>query len=256
MTSMRDDDVSLDYEVSYVDADDYWSSKRRIVLIVEDHQIVREGMRKVVAEVLPCVTLELLEASTFSEARRIAVERRVDIDLILLDVTLPDAVGFDEVCCLKQEWTGMPVVVVSACDDWDLAVDFLRAGALGFIPKSCNVRMMINALRLILAGGRYFPPEVLARISEPMVVEAQASDETLISGKPRDGVYSHLDSAGLSPRQKEVLRLMAQGRSNKEIARELNVSVGTAKNYVAAILRAFNASSRAKAVLAATGAMA
>lgn len=234
------------YEVTYVD--DYWQESRRVVLIVEDHQIVRDGMRKIVVDVLTGVSVEILEASTLAEARQILAERKADLDLVLLDINLPDAVGVDEIECLKSEWAGLPVVVVSACEDWGLAVDFLRAGALGFISKSCNVSVMVNALRLIFAGGRYFPPQVFHLLAEGG--GRQSVDRGGEALPERQGLVHLVD---LSPRQREVLALMLAGRSNKEIARELSMSVGTAKNHVAVVLRAYNATSRAKAVLAASG---
>ena len=233
------------YEVTYVD--DYWQENRRVVLIVEDHQIVRDGMRKIINDVLAGTGVETLEAGTLAEARRIIGERKGELDLVLLDIKLPDAGGAEEVECLKAEWTALPVVVVSACEDWGLAADFLRAGALGFISKSSNVSVMINALRLIFAGGRYFPPQVFDLLAVGHVGDLSAIQESEVPAKSQNPAHM----ADLSPRQREVLTLMLQGRSNKEIARELGVSVGTAKNYVAVVLRAYNASSRAKAMMAA-----
>lgn len=235
------------YEVTYVD--DYWQENHRVVLIVEDHQIVRDGMRKVVGDVLAGVSVETLEAATLAEARRIIGARSGELDLVLLDINLPDAGGADEVECLKAEWAALPVVVVSACEDWGLAADFLRAGALGFIPKSSNVSVMINALRLIFAGGRYFPPQVFDLLTEGRVDGTPAVRDGDSEAPLKNQSPVHM--VDLSPRQREVLTLMLQGRSNKEIARELGVSVGTAKNYVAVVLRAYNASSRAKAMMAA-----
>ncbi|WP_170160126.1 response regulator transcription factor [Azonexus fungiphilus] len=229
------------YEVTYVD--EFWQESSRLVLIVEDHHIVRGGLRKVISDVLAGVRVEFLEASTLAEARQIISERKGDLDLVLLDITLPDAGGADEVDCLKTDWMALPVVVVSACEDWSLAAEFLKAGALGFIPKSSDVSVMINALRLILAGDRYFPAHVFYQLTDD---HAGGGDEGG-SAQPK----SSAEAADLSPRQKEVLRLILKGKSNKEIARELNVSIGTAKNYVAAVLRAYNASSRAKAISAA-----
>lgn len=238
-------DGTSEYEVNYVD--DYWLQSGRVVLIVEDHQIVREGMRKVVGIVFSGVKIDILEASTLTEARQIIDAHKGLLDLVLLDVNLPDAGGADVVACVKAEWAALPVVVVSACEDWGVASEFLKAGALGFIPKSSNISVMINALRLVFAGGRYFPPQVFDRLGE-VSAGAVAAEEHVLEVSPPNNPTQMVE---LSPRQKEVVNLMLQGRSNKEIARELGVSPGTAKNYVAAVLRAYNASSRAKAVLAA-----
>ena len=234
-----------EYEVTYVD--DYWQENRRVVLIVEDHQIVREGMRKIIGDVLTGTNIETLEAETLAEARQTMRARKHELDLVLLDINLPDADGAEGIEYFKAEWAALPVVVVSACEDWRLAADFLRAGALGFIPKSSNVSVMTNALRLIFAGGRYFPPQVFDLLTDDRAGNSAPARDNESPPKNRDPVHA----VDMSPRQKEVLTLMLQGRSNKEIARELGVSVGTAQNYVAAILRAYNASSRAKAMMAA-----
>lgn len=241
-----------DYEVSYVDGD--WEGLRRVVLIVEDHEIVRSGMRKIIADMLSGIWVEFLEASTFAEARQIICNRGNELDLILLDVNLPDACGGDEIECMKSDWKALPVVVVSASDDWQLATDFLKAGALGFISKSSNVDIIINALRLIFAGGRYFPPQVFDLLmgcrSPSDIIGSEIEQNADVALKSKEDAAHPVE---LSPRQRQVLALMLQGRSNKEIARELGVSVGTAKNYVAVVLRVYNAPSRAKAMLAALG---
>lgn len=236
---------SSGYEVTYVD--DYWQENRRVVLIVEDHQIVREGMRKIIGDVLAGANIETLEAETLAEARQTMRERKGELDLVLLDINLPDTDGAEGIEYFKAEWAALPVVVVSACEDWRLAADFLKAGALGFIPKSSNVSVMANALRLIFSGGRYFPPQVFDLLTDERVGNPPPTQDSEPPLQNRVPVHA----VDMSPRQKEVLTLMLQGRSNKEIARELGVSVGTAKNYVAAILRAYNASSRAKAMMAA-----
>lgn len=235
-----------DYKVSFFDSE--FDSKERVVLIVEDHEIVRSGMKSVINGVLNDCWVDVLEADTIENARRIVEEHQGGLDLIVLDVYLPDASGAALVALLKTEWISLPVVVVSACDDWHLAADFLRAGALGFIPKGSNVSVITNALSLIFAGGRYFPPQVFELLSEPTVDQPPEKLEIKdIEGTSKPPIHS----AELSPRQRDVLNLMLQGLSNKEIAKELGVSVGTAKNYVAVVLRAYNANTRARAVLAA-----
>jgi len=243
------DSMLTGYEVSYVD-DDYWKGVSRSIMIVEDHQIVRDGMRKLIREVLEGVAVEFFEASSLDEARQIIGKCKEEIDLVLLDIYLPDADPADAVECLKLEWSGLPVVVLTACEEWDLAADFLKAGALGYIPKSSNVGVISNVLRLIFSGGRYFPPQVFGAL-------AAASGEAPVEGRggashvEQAQVFMHHSDTELSPRQREVKALMLQGLSNKEIARELGVSLGTAKNYVAAVLRVFKASTRAKAMKAA-----
>lgn len=230
-------DTLCDYEVHYID--DYWQGNSRSILIVEDHQIVRDGIRNLIRAVLKGTAVEFFEASSLASARHLVEQQRQSLDLILLDIYLPDTATNDVFECLKQDWAGLPVVVVSACEDWKLVADFMKVGVLGYIPKSSNVSVMSNALLLIFSGGRYFPPQAFGLL-EPSheFVHHLTEDKALLES-------SHEDM-GLSPRQKEALSLILRGYPNKEIARKLGVSVGTAKNYVAAVLRAYNASSRAK----------
>lgn len=216
----------------------------RVVLLVDDHEIVRCGIRGIVSRLFEQeVCLEILEASTLAEAGALVECRRADIDLVILDLSLPDAGALAVFQRIEDEWNDVPVVVVSATEDWVLAVRFLKAGILGFIPKSSNVEVMTNALRLVFSGARYFPDQVFFALAE----EGLTTTESIPSAAqpPEARVVE------LSPRQREVLSLVLRGRSNKEIARDLDISLGTVKNHVAAILHAFNVNSRAKAALAA-----
>lgn len=253
-------DAISGYEVTYIDG--YWQENERVVLIVDDHQVVRDGMRLVIRDVLSGMSVDFLEASTFAEARQVIDGRKGGVDLVLLDISLPDACGADELECLRSEWAGLPVVVVSASEEWGLAADFLRAGALGFISKSSSVAVMVNALRLIFAGGRYFPSQVLGLLDSkkggqtlPVSHEREVSEDKIdvALAEAQASAETQLNATDLSPRQKEVLELILKGCSNKEIARELGVSVGTTKNYVAAVLRAFNATSRGRVMRAVLG---
>lgn len=244
--SIRGGGLNSGFNADYVYVDDYWRQGCHIVLIVEDHQLVRDGLRRIIRDVVVDAEVEFLESSTFAEACEIVEARKGAVDLVLLGIDLPDASAGEEVERLKSEWTALPVVVVSACEDWELAADFLRAGALGFVPKSSHIGVMVNAFRLILSGGRYFPPQVLRVLTNNRGSKVRGADVDCLA--PCGTLVS---APGLSPRQKEVLMLMLRGRSNKEIARELGVSVGTAKNYVAAVLRSYNASSRSQVISAA-----
>ena len=178
------------------------------------------------------------------------------LDLVLLDADLPDAGDCALPAQLRAEWPAVPIVVISATEDWRRAAEFLHAGMQAFLPTTSRAEVIVNALRLVMSGGRYFPAQVFE------VLCAQGLMQPLSSLEEESGGVAALEQSnfdadvpGLSPRQREVLALMIAGRSNKEIAREMNVSVGTVKNYVAIILRIFNTSSRSKAVFAATAAM-
>lgn len=155
--------------------------------------------------------------------------------LVLLDLHVDG--GFALLQQIHREHLVLPVVVISGSDDTEDALQALGAGAMGYVPERSDLNTLVQALHLVLAGGTYVPP--LKRLADdPAPVAA-----------PVTQVWAELP---LTPRQKGVLELLARGMSNKEIARELNVSVDTVKDHVAAVLKALGASSRTQAVLIAT----
>lgn len=117
-------------------------------------------------------------------------------------------------------------------------LEAVRLGAAGFIPKTSSSKVMLSALRLVMSGGVYLPPALI--------------DENSVSTRDAPGADMSLDATPLTPRQREVLALLGQGKSNKEIARTLNLSEGTVKLHVTAILKALNVSNRTGAVVAAS----
>lgn len=155
--------------------------------------------------------------------------------LVLLDLHVDG--GFELLHQIHREHLVLPVVVISGSDDTEDALQALGAGAMGYVPERSDLNTLVQALHLVLAGGTYVPP--LKRLADaPAPVTA-----------PVTQAWAELP---LTPRQKGVLELLARGLSNKEIARELNVSVDTVKDHVAAVLKALGASSRTQAVLIAT----
>jgi DNA-binding NarL/FixJ family response regulator len=205
------------------------------VLVVDDHPLIREALRYVL-RALDART-ELLEAQNASEALE-AARAHADIDLILLDLGLPGSDGFEVLRTLRSEHAGTPVVVVSAADDHASVMRALDDGAMGFIPKAAKNDVLLGALRLVLAGGVYLPPQMLR---EPTAAYAVA----VPAGK--DVSYRDI---GLTARQADVLALLVQGKPNKLICRALNLAEGTVKIHITAILRALKVANRTQAVIA------
>jgi len=198
------------------------------ILVADDHPLIREAFRHLLTELVPSVSV--VEAGDCDTACRL-IDEHPDFDLLLLDLRLPGAGGLATLDKLRSSHPALPVVVVSALEDPGTVRAALARGAMGFIPKSSPNDVMVNALRLVLSGGRYLPPEVLgADGSEP----APATAEDL----------------HLTDRQREVLALMIQGKSNKLICRELGLAEATVKIHVTAILRALKVTSRAQAIVA------
>jgi DNA-binding NarL/FixJ family response regulator len=177
------------------------------------------------------------------------VAQHPDVDLILLDLNLPDQDGFSVLAELRKNHPAISVVVVSAHQDRDNVVRALDLGALGFIPKSASRKVILAALQLVFSGGIYIPPQVL---SQPELAPAAA--QPAASGGARTVQPERLPASpadlGLTERQVDVLALMMQGKSNKAICRVLNLAEPTVKNHVRAILKALKVTNRTEAVIA------
>lgn len=203
------------------------------ILVVDDHPLIREALRLVLKGL--DAAMHLLEAANRDSALAIASEHP-DLSLILLDLTLPGANEFDLLRELREQYPAVPVVVLSAFDQADVVTSALDAGAMGFIPKTSSSEVLVGALRLVLSGGVYLPPEVLRHPAGPAVGSQQTE-------------MSHRD-LGLTERQAQVLALLVQGKPNKLICRELNLAEGTVKIHITAILKALKVANRTQAVIA------
>ena len=210
------------------------------VLVVDDHALIRQGMRSVLAQLGDGEAVEVIEASGYGEAlERIAANP--DLDLVLLDLRMPDVSGFAALADIEDRHPDVPIVVMTGEDDPALVREAFEHGALGFIPKSSPPPVILAALRLVLSGGTYVPPEIMAARAAPRIAPPRAP-------APDPDAAGRL---GITPRQCDVLTLLLAGKSNKVISRELNLAEGTVKNHVAAVLKALNVDTRVQAVIAA-----
>jgi DNA-binding NarL/FixJ family response regulator len=132
---------------------------------------------------------------------------------------------------LRRDWPGIPLLVLSATHDRATVERALDLGAMGFIPKTANTRVLIDALRLVLSGGVFVPPDCPG------------------TGSARPRAAARAQDLGLTLRQSDVLRLLVQGKPNKLICRDLALSEGTVKVHVSAILRALNVHNRTQVVI-------
>lgn len=201
-------------------------------LIVDDHPLVRDGLRSVLAVALD--SCELFEASSLDEAMAI-VRREGDFDIVLLDLQIPGATGMSGLRALREEFPGLPVVIVSASTETGLVDAALAEGAAGFIPKSLKRSGIVDAIRHVLSGEIFVPAD-FAEANRPTPEEAE--------------VRRRIES--LTPQQKVVLRHVVAGKPNKLIARELDVSLTTVKSHMSSILAKLEVYSRTQAVILAT----
>jgi DNA-binding NarL/FixJ family response regulator len=206
-------------------------------LVVDDHALVREGLRHVLESLADGVTV--FEARNATEAYAL-VEQHANIDLVLLDLRLPGVDGYAAMQELHQRQNSLPVVILSSSEDTPSVLAALKNHAVGFIPKSSPREVMLQALRLVLAGGIYIPPQALefAGLVGSLGVSSDLDTKSI-------------DKPSLTVRQTEVLGLIAQGKPNKIIASELNISEATVKAHVTDIMRALKVTNRAQAGVAA-----
>ncbi len=202
------------------------------ILICDDHALFREGLRHVLVELGE--EPEILEAPDAEEALRLADEHP-DLGLVLLDLHMPGTGGLETLTQLGERHPTLPVVMVSASEEPDEIRAALDAGASGFIPKSSSGAVLRSAVQLVLNGGVYVPQVALSPVSPARSQRAAGKGLTTRYGK-------------LTPRQLEVLKLMAKGLTNRDICGVLGIAEGTVKAHIAAVLEALDVANRTEAV--------
>jgi DNA-binding NarL/FixJ family response regulator len=207
------------------------------ILVVDDHPLMREAVQSVVARLEPGATVL---AAADSERGFAIVAAEPDLDLVLLDLNIPGLAGIPALKAWRRRYPGVPVVVLSSADDRPTVLAAIGAGAAGFIPKSSPNEVLLGALQLVLAGGKYLPPEALAPVAGSGAKAARVAERT-----------RSLETLGLTDRQAQVLMLLAAGKSNKLICRELDLAERTVKAHISAVFRALGVTTRTQAALAA-----
>ena len=222
------------------------------VLLIDDHPLILQALQSVIQGLGSDTTVV---GAGSARVARDTLKADPDFDLVLLDLHLGDADGFEVLVELRAAYPALPVVVLSASDRSSDVIRAIDAGAMGFVPKRASNETLFEALHMVMSGGIYVPPMTMGSElpakpegdtvpSVLRVLREQAQDSGFQQQSPS------LATLGLTPRQTEVLALLLKGHPNKLIARELNVSVETVKDHVAAVLRTLNVSSRTQAVLA------
>lgn len=201
------------------------------LVIADDHPLFRGAMRTAVTGLL--ANAEIAEAGSFDDAAKL-LETGGEVDLILLDLSMPGVRGFSGLMYLRAQYPSTPVIVVSANDDPGVIRRCMDFGASGFIPKTLDVEGMRAAIQRVLNGGVWTPPDV-----------------DLGAGNDAEAAELMSRLATLTPQQVRVLMMLSEGLLNKQIAYELGVSEATVKAHVSAILQKLGVESRTQAVIAA-----
>ena len=200
-------------------------------VIADDHPLFRGALREAVSGLFGDATIA--EAGSFDDAAAL-LDRESDVDLVLLDLTMPGVRGFSGLMYLRAQYPSVPVVVVSANDDPSVIRRCMDFGASGFIPKTLGIEQMREAITRVLKGGVWTPPDV-----------------NLEAGADAEAAELMARLATLTPQQVRVLMMLSEGLLNKQIAYELSVSEATVKAHVSAILQKLGVESRTQAVIAA-----
>src|ERR1017187_1920542 len=201
------------------------------LVIADDHPLFRDALRQAVASVVKSAVID--EAGSFEELTAL-LEQDSDVDLIMLDLTMPGISGFSGLIYLRAQYPAIPVVIVSASDDGGTIRRSLDFGASGFIPKRFGVETLRDAILKVMDGDVWVPPDTdLSSAADP--------DMTRL----RDRLVT------LTPQQVRVLMMLSEGLLNKQIAYELGVSEATIKAHVSALPQKLGVESRTQAVIAA-----
>jgi DNA-binding NarL/FixJ family response regulator len=223
------------------------------VLLIDDHPLILSALKTVIEGLDDSV--EVIGADSAAAARA-ELGKHGDFDLVLLDLQLGDASGFDVLDEFRAAYPALPVVVISASDRASDVIRAIDQGAMGFVPKRAGTELLSQALKLVMAGGIYVPPMNLGEQTSPILSGKASTKQAKLVQIQQQAMTSNyqvstgLESLALTPRQTDVLALLLQGKPNKIIARELGITVETVKDHVAAVLKALGVGSRTQAVLA------
>jgi DNA-binding NarL/FixJ family response regulator len=202
------------------------------VMLVDDQNLVRKGVRSLLelSEEIEVVA----EATDGKEAIRTIPEIRPDV--VLLDMRMPEMSGLEVLLALSEAGTLPPTIILTTFDDDEMVLAGIKAGARGYLLKDVSLAELVNAIKTVAQGGSMVKPAVTQRLLKGL--ENLKTD------------FSSLDRPDpLTDRETEILRLMAGGYSNKEIANSLGVAEGTIKNHVSNILSKMGVRDRTRAVL-------
>src|SRR5256885_14523878 len=205
--------------------------RRGRIIIADDHELARLGLRTMLE---PEPDLEVIgEAATGREA--VALSSQLQPDLVLMDIRMPDLDGLVATRAIKQDHPRTSVLIVTVSEDPDYLLEALRVGAAGYVLKDASRREVVAAVRQVLSG------------ESPLDAKLSAQLIRRLAGQSRESSSGHTDD--LTHREMEVLRLVAEGKTNAEIAQSLFISVGTVKVHVERIIYKLGVSDRTQAAV-------
>lgn len=198
------------------------------VIVADDHPLFRTALEQAVRQAFPDPGIVTVEDFNGLQA---AISDAADAQLLLLDLNMPGSQGYSQLVYARREAPGLPVIVVSAFESPDVIHAAMEHGAAGFIPKSSDMQTMVAAIKAVLAGQVWLP---------------EGADTTAVTHS--NDVSARVDT--LTPQQLRVLFMVTEGKLNKQIAFDLDISEATVKAHITAILRKLAVYTRTQAVLA------
>lgn len=209
------------------------------LVIVDDQEFIRDGVRAMLSGEPDFQVVG--EAADGREAQELC--RRVRPDLVLMDVRMPQMDGLAATRSIKQRFPEVSVLVLTMHENQDYLLEAIKAGAAGYVLKDAPQQELVTAMRKVLEGETTLNRDLATRLLKRLAEEAQGPE------RARLGSNSTVHVQSLTPRELEVLTLLAQGQTNREIAQEFVISVGTVKNHVEHIIAKLGVSDRTQAVV-------
>lgn len=215
-------------------------TESRRYLVVDDQPLVTTALSMLIRQDDP--GCEVDAANDIFAARRLVAEKGEDADLLVLDLSMPGVIGTSLLEEFVREQPSLKILVLSGLTDRGTILNVLQRGAAGFVPKTLDAELLTTAIRFVLKGGVYLPSKIIAE-SQRFGFFAEAAKKAPAA--------DHSAPPQLTPRQTDVLRELAKGNPIKRICKNLGLSEGTVKTHVSAIYRAFGATNRTEALIAA-----
>jgi len=202
------------------------------IMVVDDHALVRRGMTYVVKEGFPDATVTEAESSATALD---LLHADADVDLMLVDVRMPDLDGLELLRAVKAEWPGIPVIMLSTYENAPYVKRALADGAAGYLLKEATPEDLSQAINVAMSGsGNVLSPRVI---------------QNLFEDQESHGRNGHRNEYSLTQREHDILALLSEGRSNREIAQALFLSEKTVKAHLAAIFRKLGVTNRTQAAM-------
>lgn len=218
------------------------------LMIVDDHDLVRAGLRELINGQEDIVLVGEAENG------RQVLERLLELrpDVLLVDIKLGDMSGIEVVRRIKSDRAGEGIacLMLTVYDDMDVAIESIRAGAIGYVLKDCSKDELLSAVRKASRGETHFDPEISRKAMQVLTADSGQRLASLVTLREKNELIGDRGEDILTTREREVLRLVVQGYKYRDIAGELFISLTTVKTHVSNIYRKLGVEDRAGAILA------